>query len=38
MSSRAYCVPRQIESSRKIHAGDVVATEITANFHEFRIG
>src|SRR5215813_147460 len=35
MASPEYCVPRQIESSRKIRAGDVVATEITANFHEY---
>ena len=35
MANPDYCVPRQIESSRKIRAGDVVATEITANFHEY---
>jgi Xaa-Pro aminopeptidase len=35
MAMPEYCVPRQIESSRRIGAGDVVATEITANFHEY---
>jgi Xaa-Pro aminopeptidase len=35
MANPEYCVPRQIESSRKIRPGDVVATEITANFHEY---
>jgi Xaa-Pro aminopeptidase len=35
MAKPEYCVPRQIESSRRIGAGDVVATEITANFHEY---
>src|SRR5262245_60390840 len=35
MANPEYCVPRQIESSRRIAAGDVVATEITANFHEY---
>ena len=35
MASPEYCVPRQIESSRKIRPGDIVATEITANFHEY---
>jgi Xaa-Pro dipeptidase len=35
MADPEYCVPRQIASSRKIRAGDVIATEITANFHEY---
>ncbi|HKW38356.1 MAG TPA: M24 family metallopeptidase [Burkholderiales bacterium] len=35
MANPEYCVPRQIASSRKIRAGDVVATEITANFHDY---
>jgi Xaa-Pro aminopeptidase len=34
MASPEYCVPRQIASSRKVRPGDVIATEITANFHE----
>ena len=28
-------MPRQIASSRKVRPGDVIATEITANFHEY---
>jgi Xaa-Pro dipeptidase len=35
MASPEYCVPRQIASSRKIRPGDIIATEITANFHEY---
>jgi Xaa-Pro dipeptidase len=35
MSNPEYCVPRQIESSRKIRAGDVIATEITAQFFDY---
>ena len=35
MASPEYCVPRQIASSRKVRPGDVIATEITANFHEY---
>ena len=35
MANPEYCVPRQIESSRKIKPGDVVATEITAQFFEY---
>jgi len=34
MASPEYCVPRQIASSRKVRPGDIIATEITANFHE----
>ena len=34
MASPEYCVPRQIASSRKVRPGDVISTEITANFHE----
>ena len=35
MANPEYCVPRQLASSRKLRAGDVVATEITANFFEY---
>jgi Xaa-Pro dipeptidase len=35
MAAPEYCVPRQIESSRKVRPGDVIATEITAHFHEY---
>jgi Xaa-Pro dipeptidase len=35
MASPEYCVPRQIESSRRLRPGDVVATEITAQFFEY---
>lgn len=35
MANPQYCVPRQLASSRKLRAGDVVATEITANFFEY---
>ncbi|HET7764728.1 MAG TPA: M24 family metallopeptidase [Burkholderiales bacterium] len=35
MAAPEYCVPRQIESSRKLLPGDVVATEITAQFFEY---
>ena len=35
MSNPEYCVPRQIETSRKIRAGDVIATEITAQFFDY---
>jgi Xaa-Pro aminopeptidase len=34
MANPEYCVPRQFASSRKVRPGDVIATEITANFHE----
>jgi Xaa-Pro aminopeptidase len=34
MASPEYCVPRQIASTRKVRPGDIIATEITANFHE----
>jgi Xaa-Pro dipeptidase len=35
MSNPGYCVPRQFTSSRKLLPGDVVATEITAQFFEY---
>src|SRR5260221_6851987 len=35
MASPEYCVPRQFASSRRIGPGDVVATEITAQFCEY---
>jgi Xaa-Pro aminopeptidase len=35
MANPEYCVPRQLESSRKLRPGDVVATEITAQFFEY---
>jgi Xaa-Pro dipeptidase len=35
MDDPQYCVPRQIASSRKIRAGDVIATEITAQFFDY---
>ncbi len=35
MSDPQYCVPRQFASGRRIRAGDVVATEITAQFCEY---
>jgi len=35
MANPEYCVPRQIASSRKVRPGDVIATEITANFFEY---
>jgi Xaa-Pro dipeptidase len=35
MAAPEYCVPRQFESSRKLRPGDVVATEITAQFFEY---
>jgi Xaa-Pro aminopeptidase len=35
MAAPEYCVPRQFESSRKVRAGDVIATEITAQFFEY---
>ena len=35
MASPEYCVPRQFASSRKIQPGDVIATEITAQFFEY---
>jgi len=35
MADPQYCVPRQFESSRRLRPGDVVATEITAQFFEY---
>ncbi|HTQ72987.1 MAG TPA: M24 family metallopeptidase [Burkholderiales bacterium] len=35
MTDPRYCVPRQIESGRRLRPGDVVATEITAQFFEY---
>ena len=35
MADPQYCVPRQIASNRKLRAGDVIATEITAQFFEY---
>jgi len=35
MASPEYCVPRQLASSRKVRAGDVIATEITAQFFDY---
>jgi Xaa-Pro aminopeptidase len=34
MANPQYCVPRQWASSRKVQPGDVIATEITAQFFE----
>jgi Xaa-Pro dipeptidase len=35
MANPEYCVPRQLASSRKVQPGDVIATEITANFFDY---
>ncbi len=35
MANPEYCVPRQFASGRKVQAGDVIATEITAHFFEY---
>ncbi|HZT63943.1 MAG TPA: M24 family metallopeptidase [Burkholderiales bacterium] len=35
MANPEYCVPRQLESSRKVRPGDAIATEITANFFDY---
>jgi Xaa-Pro dipeptidase len=35
MASPEYCVPRQLASTRKVQPGDVIATEITAQFFEY---
>src|SRR4051812_7028579 len=35
MADPAYCVPRQLASARRLRKGDVVATEITANFFDY---
>ena len=35
MASPEYCVPRQLESNRGVQPGDVIATEITAQFFDY---
>jgi len=35
MADPEYCVPRQFESNRKVQPGDVIATEITAQFFDY---
>src|SRR2546430_15992158 len=35
MAAPEYCVPRQFTSSRKLRPGDVIATEITAQFFDY---
>jgi Xaa-Pro dipeptidase len=35
MANPEYCVPRQFTSSRKVREGDVIATEITAQFFDY---
>jgi Xaa-Pro aminopeptidase len=35
MANPEYCVPRQFASNRKVRAGDVIATEITAHFFDY---
>lgn len=35
MDDPRYCVPRQHPSTRRVRAGDVITTEITANFFEY---
>ncbi|MGH7391648.1 MAG: M24 family metallopeptidase [Candidatus Rokuibacteriota bacterium] len=35
MAKPEYCVPRQLASSRRVQPGDVIATEITAQFFEY---
>jgi Xaa-Pro dipeptidase len=35
MANPEYCVPRQFESNRKLQPGDVIATEITAQFFDY---
>jgi Xaa-Pro aminopeptidase len=35
MARPEYCVPRQFESNRKLQPGDVIATEITAQFFDY---
>lgn len=34
MADPEYCVPRQFTSNRRVQVGDVIATEITAQFYE----
>jgi Xaa-Pro aminopeptidase len=35
MANPEYCVPRQFESNRRVQPGDVIATEITAQFFDY---
>ena len=35
MDDPQYCVPRQHPSTRRVRAGDVITTEITANFFDY---
>jgi len=35
MDDPQYCVPRQYPSTRRVREGDVITTEITANFFEY---
>lgn len=35
MDDPQYCVPRQHPSTRRVRGGDVITTEITANFYDF---
>jgi Xaa-Pro dipeptidase len=35
MASPEYCVPRQLASNRKVRPGDIIATEITAQFFDY---
>jgi len=35
MDDPRYCVPRQYPSTRKVRRGDIITTEITANFFEY---
>jgi len=35
MASPEYCVPRQFASNRRVRPGDVIATEITAQFFDY---
>jgi Xaa-Pro aminopeptidase len=35
MANPEYCVPRQLASNRKVRPGDVIATEITAQFFDY---
>ncbi|PYX62687.1 MAG: hypothetical protein DMG78_32855 [Acidobacteria bacterium] len=35
MANPEYCVPRQFASSRQVRPGDVIATEITAQFFDY---
>lgn len=35
MANPEHCVPRQFASSRKVRSGDIIATEITAQFFDY---